>query len=416
MDIRDPKTQALLDRIKKSDPKLHEQVMARHAAVLKAPVQESVGGAAPVAMTLETIVRREGRPVLNILNNNAVLDKLASTDQWRDRLKAATKQIIRATRAVGRIELTNFPGADWVGTGWLVAEDIIVTNRHVANLFGRNKDGNWIFRKGPAGQISARIDFLEEADNEASNEMALKEILYIEEEDDPDLAFLRVERSATGKLADFISLSNAKPEVEQFVAVIGYPAKDSRILDQDLMASVFGELYDKKRLAPGQLMTVAAESIEHDCSTLGGNSGSVVVDLDSGDAVGLHHGGTYLKSNVAVPAAIVKERLDGIGSGKKIPKAAPPEAVSSAVMPQQVSRPAEKPQPAPAARQIISCVIPIHVHIEVGSPDFGGATITASAHTQRTTRLCWRRFRDPMFLLFSEAEAFHLTRRTRSGS
>ena len=39
----------------------------------------------------------------------------------------------------------------------------------------------------------------------------------------------------------------------------------------------------------------------HDASTLGGNSGSAVIDIDSGDIVALHFAGEYLKANYAVP-------------------------------------------------------------------------------------------------------------------
>jgi hypothetical protein len=41
------------------------------------------------------------------------------------------------------------------------------------------------------------------------------------------------------------------------------------------MERVFGQVCDKKRLAPGQLTRVTGESIRHDCSTLDGDSGVV---------------------------------------------------------------------------------------------------------------------------------------------
>ena len=43
--------------------------------------------------------------------------------------------------------------------------------------------------------------------------------------------------------------------------------------------------------------------MEHDASTLGGNSGSAVIDLETGEAVGLHFAGSYLQANYAVPAS-----------------------------------------------------------------------------------------------------------------
>jgi V8-like Glu-specific endopeptidase len=38
----------------------------------------------------------------------------------------------------------------------------------------------------------------------------------------------------------------------------------------------------------------------HDCSKLGGNSGSCVIDLETNQVIGLHFGGRYLGRNSAV--------------------------------------------------------------------------------------------------------------------
>ena len=41
--------------------------------------------------------------------------------------------------------------------------------------------------------------------------------------------------------------------------------------------------------------------VTHDSSTLGGNSGSAVIDIETGTVVGLHFAGRYLEANYAVP-------------------------------------------------------------------------------------------------------------------
>ena len=110
-------------------------------------------------------------------------------------------------------------------------------------------------------------------------------------------------------MADPIPLSDRGPSPGAHVAVIGYPARDSRIPDFSLMQSIFGDVYDRKRLAPGQILDARHDVVTHDCSTLGGNSGSVVLDLADGRAVALHFAGRFLKSNSAVPAALVADRL-----------------------------------------------------------------------------------------------------------
>ena len=60
--------------------------------------------------------------------------------------------------------------------------------------------------------------------------------------------------------------------------------------------------FDVKRLQPGQHDRVldGASALEHDCSTLGGNSGSPLVDLETNLVIGLHFGGTTRWANYAV--------------------------------------------------------------------------------------------------------------------
>ena len=53
----------------------------------------------------------------------------------------------------------------------------------------------------------------------------------------------------------------------------------------------------------------------HDCSTLGGNSGSAVIDVNSGDVVALHFAGEYLKQNYAVPMADLAEDSEVTDAG-----------------------------------------------------------------------------------------------------
>jgi endonuclease G len=189
-----------------------------------------------------------------------------------------------------------------------------VTNRHVALAFGRRTRGGFTFKQGSGPRpMTASIDFMEEAGHQEQLEFPVVEILHIEDEAGPDFALLRVEnRSGGHALASPIPLAASPVRPEQQVAVIGYPARDSRVTDDQLMQSIFGDVYDKKRLAPGQVTKARPELVFHDCSTLGGNSGSVLLDLATGQAVGLHFAGRFLETNYAVPAAVVAARLEGV--------------------------------------------------------------------------------------------------------
>ena len=113
---------------------------------------------------LETIVLRQGRPVLAIADDEVILEfREVQSEVWKQRLIDAKDRILPAIRAVGRVELQNHPGFDWVGTGWLVAPETIVTNRHVAELFGRSSGERFVFRMGVGNQrMKAAVDFKEE--------------------------------------------------------------------------------------------------------------------------------------------------------------------------------------------------------------------------------------------------------------
>jgi len=275
-------------------------------------------GQRPGIGDLESIVLKIGRPVLFVQNNSFQIDS-STIPIWRDRLQAARSKLEGILPSVGRINVTNNPTFDWLGTGWLVRPDIIVTNRHVASEFAmRNPEGGFMFLRNFRRRLmAASIDFRMEYDSDAIDEYPLVEVLDIEGPDPaPDIAFLRVSvagGSPGASLGRPIPLSSQPPKAGQQVAIIGYPARDSRIPDPDVVRSIFGDDYDIKRLAPGEVMRIESDVVEHDASTLGGNSGSAVIDLETGEAIGLHFAGSYLQANYAVPASVIAERLRQLG-------------------------------------------------------------------------------------------------------
>jgi endonuclease G, mitochondrial len=287
------------------------------------------GGARAVRPPERNIVLRTGRPVLAIAGDLPQLEfHDAESTVWRARLQASVEPLRRAAQAVGRIDVTGLPNVPYVGTGWLVASNTIITNRHVAREFGRRKRGGFTFKKGlGAKPITASVDFLEEVERTAAAEFPIVEILHIEDERGPDFALLRIEdRAGAPSLAPPIPLASSALQPEQQVAVIGYPARDSRVPEAKLMQAIFGDVFDKKRLAPGQITRTTQDVVFHDCSTLGGNSGSVLLDLATGAAVGLHFAGRFLEANYAVPAPIVADRLERVLHRKP---GRPPQGYSS---------------------------------------------------------------------------------------
>ena len=270
---------------------------------------------------VESIVIAIGRPVLLVQHNTFKLTGLPSdrTSQfWGRRLDKAKHLLDAAIPSVGRINLRNHPRFKWVATGWLVAGDIVVTNSHVALEFAmKDPSGRgYKFRTNSQGRpIAASIDFRMELGTVDVNEFPLTDVLYIAEDNAPDVALFRLSTagaSAEAALPGPIALSKAAVSAKQQLAVIGYPAYDSRIDDPEVVRNIFGDIYDVKRLATGQIMRIDAGVLEHDASTLGGNSGSCVIDLATGHAVGLHYAGDYGQANYAVPASAVLDRLSSL--------------------------------------------------------------------------------------------------------
>jgi hypothetical protein len=246
-------------------------------------------------MGLEAIIVLEGRPAVFIQNDDIV----GVPTDWQ--VLAEQRDAIRASiTRVGRIEVSGHPDFAWLGTGFLVGAEAIMTNRHVASEFAMRSDGGWSFRPG----MSSQVDFKEEFGSLQPLEFRITDIIGIHEKH--DMALLRCEpRSGSAELPEPLSVSALEPDPlpDRTVYVIGYPAWDGRRNDPRHMQQIFTDIFDVKRLQPGEIRSFedAIPQVIHDCSTLGGNSGSPVFDLESHRVVGLHFGGRYLEGNRAVP-------------------------------------------------------------------------------------------------------------------
>jgi S1-C subfamily serine protease len=321
----------------------------------------------------ESIVLAHLRPVL-IIRDNKIVPEFSGPEMsvWKDRLLQQEPVLNTVIPSVGRVEINNNAVYSWVGTGWLIDTDIMVTNRHVANIFCKNKEG-FAFKMGyPSGEQTSRIDFLEEYQRSDQLEFDIDSVLWIAENDpkQPDVAFMRLKNKRYGpQLPHYIELADSVDEGE-VVVTIGYPARDPNIPDQEVVLSIFGNVYDKKRLAPGEIIKVDDKELEHDCSTLGGNSGSAVISLATGKAVGLHFAGLYLQRNFAVPSHILKELLTKLKAGT-LPrmstsvKTSPADESSITSTSQNSNQTTTMPSQIPG-KFTIETTIPIKVTLEIG--------------------------------------------------
>ena len=245
---------------------------------------------------LEAIILVTGRPAL-LIQNGAFFPP---PEDWKE-LETHRTTIQSLFPSIGRIEVKGHPDFEWIGTGFLVADDVIMTNRHVALEFSREDRARrtWKFAVG----MTASIDYNEELGATNPFEFALTGVIGVH--DKHDMALLQVaKKSRTRRKAPepLAVDKSAKAKKGRKVYVVGYPASDSRRNDPEVMRRIFANIYDVKRLQPGQLTAVTAAKIElnHDCSTLGGNSGSCVIDLETHKVVGLHFGGRFGQRNYAV--------------------------------------------------------------------------------------------------------------------
>jgi endonuclease G, mitochondrial len=265
---------------------------------------------------VEAVVRAFGRPVLYIHNGRIDLPR---SKELLARLLSARGHLEARIPSVGRIEFRGHPQLPWGGTGWMVGNGVIVTNRHVASLFARRSGQRYALRTDPVtGQaISARIDFREEdaprGRRPPSFEVAVSKVLFIEPDSRTraDIAFLALETDA--HLPDPIPVLDEDLEPDADVAVVGYPAPDPAGVPSEAAARrIFHNRYGIKRLAPGKVMVSDPGSFyfTHDATTLGGNSGSVVLDMETGAAAGLHFAGRLGRENYAVKATALRSAIE----------------------------------------------------------------------------------------------------------
>jgi phosphatidylserine/phosphatidylglycerophosphate/cardiolipin synthase-like enzyme/V8-like Glu-specific endopeptidase len=386
---------AWLKSLARRDPSLHSDLVKR----LVPEGQEVFDGLSPEsalheiprlsAVTLETIVRA-GRPALPVKHDAIDFRGGLPDDVSRkmiERLKANAAVIERVLPFVGRIDVANHQSSlSYVGTGWLVAPGIVLTNRHVAELLARESGERFVFRSGRFGDpLSVSIDYRHEMELADTDPASVTEVIWIERDEcGPDVAFLKVDGRRSGTRDGWIELADEDALPDTDVAVVGYPARApaSIISDQEWMDRIYGGVYDVKRVAPGMLGEPTGGWVTHDCTTLGGNSGSAVIEMKQGRAVALHFAGLYLVENYAVPASTIKRYL----------RDRPWQNMKSTRTPADV--PARDTAPAVVSRRIdlapaigsgqVSVTIPLTITVLVGEPsivNFASATRGSSGIT-----------------------------------
>jgi hypothetical protein len=333
-------TKALESRIQRnlaaaSAPLSASAVAAEALTNAQNALNKTAGGASPANLTdleiasLEAIIEETGRPAMRYLNGGVQMppSELGENDRWRVLIAIARSRINRASASVGGISMIGSAGLpEHIGTGWCAAGGLIVTNRHVVLDLIKEKNrpvGDWALdaAKRPV------IDFTATDQAATTQRFEIAGIAHCVEDEKIDMAFLRLNASPE-MLPPSLALdwdpSNLGSEQEkdnegrpQFhgaeVYVVGHPYKR---YGSELIASVFGVADGSKRWSPGLVTRMGAEEpfIEHDCSTLSGNSGACVLTAERHEVVGVHIGGDRVDEATGRGRANLAIALSRLGS------------------------------------------------------------------------------------------------------
>ncbi|MFC6636797.1 nuclease [Sulfitobacter sp. JBTF-M27] len=287
--------------------------------LLRTPISglEAAGGQ---PSQLEAIVKAVGRPPL-IVTGGIVQGKHTLNADFPPDTDVKIAGVEPFLPYVGRVEFLNHDMA-WGGTAWVIAEEadhlLICTNRHVAEIVARRTfRGDGVYMFAPANlPYGAQVDFIEEVDGDPNPDAVfrIEKFTYLADDASADVAIGRIAKPDDNAAYPLMPLDLAEADGEdgEIVAVVGYPARDSLRNDLSQMENYFKGLYDVKRFAPGFLQAQGGVSIlSHDCTTLGGNSGSPVIRLEDAKVVGLHFAGRFAVGNSAVRVSTLRSVLDG---------------------------------------------------------------------------------------------------------
>jgi len=217
-------------------------------------------------------------------------EAVSAFPEWTGFIKAVRDHM----GAVGCVQRTDGSHGELIGTGFAISPTAVVTNRHVVAAL-----------TGGAGALAAGAARMCFADDGTGTARCAPVVEVQATHPALDVAVLRIEPDGDAP-RPFI-VNPQPPDVGQAVAAIGYPDDDPRSAGFDKL--LFADGLGVKRVAPGEITGVHDDAFFHDCSTLGGSSGSPVVSLADASLVGVHADGWFLARNEGVVASSAHEFL-----------------------------------------------------------------------------------------------------------
>jgi len=289
-------------------------------------------------IVVEAVVIADGsRPVVDFTPNGLDLNNVSLGD-WDMAIAGQAAKIEQAAQSVGAVMISSNNLV--VGTGFSVADGLIMTNKHVLTMHLGRRDNTQ-----PTGwclKTSCKINFAQERDAQDERSFTIKEIAYVSP-DTPvggssalrrDVCLLRCEESDNFPAPLSIFSDIGKYEKDRDICLIGFPTRPrawssaspppSGYETINVITSLFRDRFGFKRLSIGEIEAIPGFFTEdankkkifaHDASTLRGTSGACVLDINTyGDRVfGLHFGGRPRDKNYAHALASFQQDLAGFG-------------------------------------------------------------------------------------------------------
>lgn len=244
---------------------------------------------------LEAVVLAGARPAWRIVRGQ-VEGPISET--WASVLDPLSrKRLEQAARGTGMLKVTRDRRLQLTASGFAIAKDRVLTANYALTPTAK-VDGKLVPRDPMVFCFGES-----EAECEGDNAHPVEEIEYAGMmQDGQHLAILRISGHDVQRNPPLVVTNvpaDAKDFVGRYVAVIGYPQNDLRA-PREVMTAVFGGHLGALRAMPGRILEVSAATsanpirvITSDASTMGGVGGGPLVDLATGQVLGLHHSGIW---------------------------------------------------------------------------------------------------------------------------
>ena len=242
------------------------------------------------AFALEAIVLASSRPAIRVQNGTFALESAP----WKH-LEGQREALERAVAATGRVQVGD---GVVLGSAARVGPSVFITTRTIAEQFvvGRGHDVRLIEGRKPV------VDMRAEGGG-ASDVHAITRVVMIH----PywDIAIVEADMPDPGPV---LALATGEPAEGIDIAVVGHPLRNEQ--ETALLTKLFYESFDVKRVMPGKYVGQQPElsfgrtvnAGRDNATSLSADIGAPVIDVMSGNLVGVRFSWVFLDNAKFVPA------------------------------------------------------------------------------------------------------------------